>query len=204
MPLEVAPTDIPDVLLVRSEVLRDARGGFLETFKQSVLAAQGADVRVAQVSESISQAKVLRGLHYQLEPHAQGKLVRVLRGAVMDVAIDVRRGSPWFGQHVAIELSAENRQLLWIPPGFAHGFCALEDDTHFLYMQTAEYAPDAEAGINPFDPEIGLRWPFPHDDMTLSNKDLELPALSSALLNFDYRGRSRDQTARNPPSPTSS
>ena len=191
MPLEVAPTELPDVLLIRSELLRDARGGFLETFKRSVLAAQGVDVRVAQVSESISAAKVLRGLHYQLEPHEQGKLVRVLRGAVLDVAVDVRRGSPWFGQHVAIELSAENRHLLWIPPGFAHGFCALEDDTHFLYVQTAEYAPAAEAGINPFDAQIGIHWPFPADDMILSKKDLALPTLSSASLNFDYRAEAQ-------------
>ncbi len=189
MPLEIAATDIPDVLLIRSELLRDDRGGFLETFRHSALAARGADVRVAQVNESISEAKVLRGLHYQLEPKGQGKLVRVLRGAVFDVALDVRRGSPWFGQHVAIELSAENRSLLWIPPGFAHGFCALEDDTHFLYVQTAEYAPESEAGVNAFDPALGLQWPFPRDDVILSDKDLELPPLSSARLNFDYRGK---------------
>ncbi len=186
MPLEFAPTDIPDVLLIRSELMSDARGGFLETFRRSLLAAQGADVHVVQVNESISDAKVLRGMHYQLEPHGQGKLVRVLRGAVLDVAIDLRRGSPWFGRHVAAELSAENRSLMWIPSGFAHGFCALEDDTHFLYLQTTEYAPEAEAGVNPFDPALGLEWPFPRDELTLSDKDVDLPPLSSARLNFDY------------------
>ena len=126
-------------------------------------------------------------MHYQLEPHGQGKLVRVLRGAALDVAVDVRSGSPWFGQYVALELSAENRNLLWIPAGFAHGFCALEDDTHFLYVQTTEYAPASEAGVNAFDPALELPWPFPQGEMILSDKDLQLPPLSSARLNFDYR-----------------
>ncbi len=187
MPLELAPMHIPDVLMIRSELLRDDRGGFLETFKHSVLAAHGPDVQVAQVNESISEAKVLRGMHYQLEPAGQGKLVRVLRGAVLDVAIDVRRGSPWFGEHVAVELSGENRNLLWIPAGFAHGFCALEDDTHFLYVLTAEYAPKSEAGINPFDPALGIQWPFGRQELMLSDKDLALPPLTSARLNFAYQ-----------------
>ena len=188
MPFEVSPTDIPDVLLIRSELLHDNRGSFLETFRHSVYTEHGANLPVAQVNESISRAKVLRGMHYQLKPHAQGKLVRVVRGAVLDIALDVRSGSPWFGRHVAIELNDDNQDLLWIPSGFAHGFCALEDDTHLLYLQTAEYAPNSEAGVNAFDPDLGFSWPFPQDEITLSDKDLALPPLSAARLNFDYSG----------------
>ena len=186
MPFEFEPTDIPDVLLVTAARFHDARGYFLETFREAAFHEHGIDLRVVQVNESVSCARTLRGLHYQLEPHAQGKLVRVLRGSVVDVAVDVRRGSPHYGRHVAIELDARHGGMMWIPPGFAHGFCALEDDTHFLYMQTAEYTPEAEDGFTPLDPELGIAWPFAEADLILSGKDRELPPLAEARLNFEF------------------
>jgi len=186
MPFEFESTDIPDVLLVTAARFGDARGYFLETFREAAFHEQGVDLRIAQVNESVSCARTVRGLHYQLEPHAQGKLVRVLRGSVLDVAVDVRRGSPHYGRHVAIELDAESGRMMWIPPGFAHGFCALVDDTHFLYMQTREYSPEAEAGFSPLDPELGIDWPFASDELVLSDKDRELPPLSQARLNFEF------------------
>ncbi len=187
MPFEFESTAIPDVRLVTAARFHDARGYFLETFRAEAFHEQGIDLRAAQVNESVSCARTVRGLHYQLEPHAQGKLVRVLRGAVLDVAVDVRKGSPHYGQHVAIELDADNGRMMWIPPGFAHGFCALADDTHFLYLQTAEYEPAAEAGFTPLDATLGIDWPFAEADLLLSDKDRALPPLAAASLNFRYR-----------------
>jgi len=186
MSFEFEPTDIPDVLVVTAAHFPDARGYFLETFRESAFHKHGVDLRVAQVNESVSCARTVRGLHYQLEPHAQGKLVRVLRGSVLDVAVDIRRGSPHYGQHVAIELDADNGRMMWIPPGFAHGFCALTDNTHFLYLQTAEYELDAEAGFMPLDPELGIEWPFAEGELILSDKDRALPPLTGARVNFEY------------------
>jgi len=186
MPFEFESTDIPDVLLVTAARFSDARGYFLETFREATFHEHGVDLAVAQVNESVSCARTVRGLHYQLEPHAQGKLVRVLRGSVLDIAVDVRRGSPHYGRHVAIELGADDGRMMWIPVGFAHGFCALTDDTHFLYLQTAEYKLDAEAGFTPLDPELGIEWPFAEEELILSEKDRELPPLAGARLNFGY------------------
>ena len=124
-------------------------------------------------------------MHYQLEPYAQGKLVRILHGRAVDVAVDIREGSPWFGRHVRAELSGQGGEMLWIPPGFAHGFCALEEDTHLLYLQSAEYAPDAEQGIHPLDTALGIDWPTSHEPL-LSDKDARLPGLSDCTANFTY------------------
>ncbi len=188
MPFDFEPTNIADVKLVTTARFHDSRGHFLETCKEAAFRDQGIDLRVIQVNESLSSEKTVRGLHYQLDPHAQGKLVRVVRGAVLDVAVDVRAGSPTYGQHVAAELDEASGRMMWVPPGFAHGFCALEDDTHFLYMQTHQYEPDAEAGFHPCDPELGIDWPFPIAELLLSGRDAELPPLAQARLNFEYAG----------------
>ncbi|WP_243679752.1 dTDP-4-dehydrorhamnose 3,5-epimerase [Vulcanisaeta souniana] len=140
-----------------------------------------------QVSLSKSRRGVIRGLHYQLKPMEQGKLVTVVRGGkVVDVAVDIRRGgSPWFGRYVMVELSAEKPRLLWVPPGFAHGFQALEDDTLFLYLQTKEYSPQHERCIAWNDPEIGIQWPV-REGVIISEKDGKCPPLRQAETNFDY------------------
>jgi len=186
MPFEIEPTEIPDVLVITTRRFDDTRGHFLETFRDSALAEHGIDLHIAQVNESVSRVRTLRGLHYQLDPHAQGKLVRVLRGSVLDIAVDLRAGSPWFGQHVSQELSAESGRMMWVPPGFAHGFCALSDGAHFLYMQSREYHPEAEAGIHPLDPALKIAWPFRADELILSEKDAVLPPLTEARHNFEF------------------
>ncbi len=180
MPFRFERLQIPDVVRIVPRVFPDERGAFWESLKRSDFAAFGIELDVVQVNESISRRGTLRGLHYQLPPHAQGKLVRVLAGAAWDVALDLREGSPTFGRHVAVELSADNRHLLWIPPGFAHGFCALEDGTHFLYLQDAEYRPEAERGVHPLDPALGIAWPLPAEELLLSAKDNALPPLAEA------------------------
>lgn len=152
---------IPDVVLVEPTLRQDERGWFMETTKASAFAAAGLPDGFAQTNHSRSARGVTRGLHYQIPPAAQGKLVRCVRGAVYDVAVDVRPGSPSFGRFVAAHLSEENRHALWIPPGFAHGFQALTDDADVLYHATAEYAPHLERTVRWDDPEIGIPWPVP-------------------------------------------
>lgn len=159
-------TRIPDVVIVEPTVFGDERGWFMETFNEprfhEGLRELGLPVPrpFVQDNHSCSKAGVLRGLHYQLPPSAQGKLVRVTQGAAYDVAVDIREGSPTFGQWVGVELSADNRRQLWIPEGFAHGFLALQDDTHFLYKTTDVYARDCERSIHWQDPAIGIDWPL--------------------------------------------
>jgi dTDP-4-dehydrorhamnose 3,5-epimerase len=150
---------IPDVVLFEPKVFADARGTFFESFSQREFEeATGLSRNFFQDNHSISLKGVLRGLHYQLPPHAQGKLVRTVVGAVFDVAVDIRRGSPSFGRWVGVELSAANRRQLWVPEGFAHGFVALEDETEFLYKATNYYAPASERCVIWSDPEIGVEW----------------------------------------------
>jgi dTDP-4-dehydrorhamnose 3,5-epimerase len=164
--MKLHPTPLPGVVLVETPVFGDDRGWFLESFNQprfeAGLKALGLPLPrpFVQDNHSCSAAGVLRGLHYQLPPHAQGKLVRVVKGAAFDVAVDIRRGSPHFGRWFGAELSAANRRQLWLPEGFAHGFVALEDDTHFLYKTTDIYARDCERSIRWDDPAIGIDWPF--------------------------------------------
>lgn len=165
--MQFTPTAIPDVVVVEPDVFADDRGWFMESYSQprfeAALRALGLPVPppFVQDNHSCSKAGVLRGLHYQLPPHAQGKLVRVVRGRAFDVAVDIRRGSPTFGRWVGIELSAENRRQVWIPAGFAHGLLALADDTHSLYKTTSVYAKDCERAIRWDDPAIGIAWPLP-------------------------------------------
>ena len=172
------PTSLPGVLCIEPEVFEDARGFFLESWNRRTFAAQGIDVDFVQDNHSRSGKGVLRGLHYQLhEP--QGRLVRVTQGRVFDVVVDVRRSSPHFGQWMGHELSAENRHMLWIPPGFAHGFLVLSDSADFLYKTTAYYAPQWDRGIRWDDPDIGIEWPLQGAPL-LSAKDQAQPLLKDA------------------------
>ena len=179
MPFRFERLAIPDVVLVEPRTIADNRGFFRETYKASAFAAHGIAATVVQENHSHSTRGVLRGLHYQSAPHAQGKLVSVTVGEVFDVAVDLRRASPTFGRWVGATLSAENARLLWIPPGFAHGFCVLSDAADMLYKVThAEYAPQCDRGILWNDPAIGIAWPVV--DPTLSAKDAQLPLLKDA------------------------
>lgn len=175
---------IPDVVLVEYQRFPDHRGFFAELWKRTDFLANGIPFDFVQLSASRSRRGVVRGLHYQLRPAEQGKLVTVLRGRVLDVAVDLRRGSPWFGKYVAVELSAEEPRLLWVPPGFAHGFQALEDDTLFLYLMTKEYSPQHERCVKWDDPDIGIPWPI--KEAILSEKDSRCPPLKQAETNFEY------------------
>ncbi len=188
--MRLVQTAIPDVLIVEPAVHRDDRGWFSESWNEArfaqALQAIGQPVprRFVQDNHSCSQMGVLRGLHYQLPPHAQGKLVRVVRGAAFDVAVDIRRGSPTFGRWAGAHLSADNQRQLWIPEGFAHGFLALEDDTHFLYKTTDVYARDCERSLFWCDPVIDVRWPLPAGLTAplVAAKDAAAPELAKADL----------------------
>nr|CCF78653.1 dTDP-4,deoxyrhamnose 3,5 epimerase [Rubrivivax gelatinosus S1] len=165
--MKLVKTPLPGVLIVEPAVHGDERGWFMESFneprwRQALDELGEPQPRpFVQDNHSCSRAGVLRGLHFQRAPHAQGKLVRVVRGRAFDVAVDIRRDSPCFGRWFGVELTAENRRQLWIPEGFAHGFVALEDDTHFLYKTTDVYARDCEGAIRWDDPAIGIEWPLP-------------------------------------------
>jgi dTDP-4-dehydrorhamnose 3,5-epimerase len=174
--MQVQRLAIPDVLLLTPRVFEDERGFFYESFNQKVFdEAVGRKVTFVQDNHSKSAKGVLRGLHYQLPPKAQGKLVRVVRGAVFDVAVDIRRESPTFGKWVSAELSEENRAQLWIPEGFAHGFLALREGTEVLYKATSLYAPEWEAGIVWSDPTLVIRWPS--NPTQVSGRDASWPTV---------------------------
>lgn len=174
--LEVIATDIPDVKLITPKRFGDARGFFSETYSRKAFAQAGIDLTFIQDNHSWSAERgVLRGLHYQIAPFAQDKLVRVVRGSILDVAVDIRRGSPTFGRHVSAVISAEKWNQILVPIGFAHGFCVLEPNTEVLYKVTADYAPQHERGIQWDDPELGIDWPIRADEAILSPKDLKNP-----------------------------
>jgi dTDP-4-dehydrorhamnose 3,5-epimerase len=166
--MRVIPTALPDVALVEPRVFRDARGWFFESWNRRTLAAAGLDVDFVQDNHSRSIRGVLRGLHYQVE-HAQGKLVRVVVGEVFDVAVDLRERSPTFGRHVALRLSADEPRMLWVPPGFAHGFVVLSDVAEFLYKTTDYWFPEHERTLLWNDPALGIDWPVA--DPLLAPKD---------------------------------
>lgn len=170
---------IADVVLVQPKAFGDNRGSFSEVYRASTFADAGLPTVFPQenISHSVPEG-TLRGLHYQTPPHAQGKLVRCLRGAILDVAVDIRRGSPTFGQHVAAELTPENGHWLWVPAGFAHGFCTLVPDTTVLYKVTDYYAPECDRGIAFDDPDLAIDWPFAADRLVLSPKDQTQPRLA--------------------------
>jgi dTDP-4-dehydrorhamnose 3,5-epimerase len=175
---------IPDVVLVKYRVFEDTRGFFAELYKRTDFLANGVPYDFVQVNLSYSRPGVVRGLHYQLRPYEQGKLVYVVRGKVFDVAVDIRRGSPWFSKHVTVML--EPGMALWVPPGFAHGFQALEE-TLLLYLVTKEYAPAHERCIAWDDPELGIQWPM-KENVVLSERDKSCPPLARAETNFEYGG----------------
>ena len=176
MPFSFRRLAIPDVVVVRPERRGDQRGFFAETYRASEFAGAGIAGPFVQDNLARSGPRVLRGLHYQLPPHAQGKLLQVVRGAVFDVAVDLRRASPTFGRWVGWDLSAEAGDLLWVPPGFAHGYAVLGDGADLTYKVTAEYRADLDRGVRWDDPAIGVAWPLA--DPVLSPRDLDLPLLS--------------------------
>lgn len=180
-------TSIVDVIIIEPTVHGDSRGYFVETFRADKLEEfLGYKIDFCQDNESKSSKGVLRGLHYQLPPFAQTKLVRVIQGKVLDVAADIRKNSPTFGQYVAVELSAENKRQLLIPRGFAHGFVVLEDDTVFAYKVDSYYSPGCDRGIAFDDPDIGIDWQLPHEQLNLSAKDRVQPKLSETNDLFEY------------------
>jgi dTDP-4-dehydrorhamnose 3,5-epimerase len=180
--MKVTPTKLPEVLLIEPKVFADERGFFMETWNQRAFdEAVGEHVRFVQDNHSRSTLGVLRGLHYQLPPHAQGKLVRVTNGRVFDVAVDIRKSSPRFGQWAAAELSDENYRQMWIPAGFAHGFLVVSESADFLYKTTDYYAPSCEAAVCWNDPGIGIHWPLDGLTLVLSDKDRAAPEIVYAL-----------------------
>ena len=176
MPFEFKETTLPGVVIVQPRRFDDPRGFFMETYKKSDFVAAGIDEEFCQDNHSFSCKGVLRGLHFQSSPHAQGKLVRVIKGAVWDVAVDLIPGSATYGQYYGIELTEENGTMFYIPPGFGHGFLTLRDDTHFLYKCTAEYAPAADGGVKWDDPDLNVPWPLDSEAL-VSEKDAKLPYL---------------------------
>lgn len=178
MPFTFKKLSLPDVILIEPRVFPDERGFFLESYKSSEFKNAGLDVSFVQDNHSLSQKGVIRGLHYQMPPKAQGKLVRVIKGSVYDVAVDIRRQSPTFLKWVCEELSESNHRMLYIPPGFAHGFAALTDDVHLVYKCTEEYAPQFDRGIRWDDAAINIAWNI--DGPIVSDKDKALPIVKDA------------------------
>jgi dTDP-4-dehydrorhamnose 3,5-epimerase len=188
--MKLLPTALPGVVIIEPAVFGDDRGWFYESFNEARFTAALEDIglpaprRFVQDNHSQSKAGVLRGLHYQLPPQPQGKLVRVVRGAAFDVAVDIRKGSPTFGQWVGVQLDATNKRQLWIPEGYAHGFVALEDDTHFLYKTTDVWSKECERSILWNDPAIAIQWPLPAGVSAplVAPKDAAAPLLANADL----------------------
>ena len=178
MPFEFEPQKIKDVILVKPKVFGDNRGFFLESYKKSEFYANGIDVEFNQDNHSKSTKGVLRGLHYQANPHGQAKLVRCARGRIYDVAVDIRPDSETFGQYVKVELTEENKHMLYIPVGFAHGFVALTDEVEILYKASGEYAPQADRGIIWNDKDINIDWEIDFEPL-LSEKDKNQPSLKN-------------------------
>jgi dTDP-4-dehydrorhamnose 3,5-epimerase len=183
--MDLIPTELPEVVVVRPPRFGDARGFFSEVFRDTWFPG----LTFVQDNHSLSGPEgTVRGLHFQIPPADQDKLVRVTRGAVLDVAVDIRHGSPTFGRWVGIVLSAENWEQLLVPRGFAHGFCTLEPDTEVLYKVTGHYSPEHDRGVRWDDPAIGVRWPVEPGSATLSDKDLTMPLLGDLPAYFHYQG----------------
>lgn len=184
--ITVKQTDIEGVFIIEPKLFGDKRGYFLETWSQEEWDEKIGPVRFVQDNESRSLHGVVRGLHYQRPPWSQAKLVRCLFGAVLDVAVDVRHGSPTFGCHVAVELTGENHRQLFLPRGMAHGFSVLSKEAVFQYKCDNPYRPQSEGGIDLFDPELGIDWRVPREEALLSDKDLRHPLLKDAPRDFEY------------------
>lgn len=185
--LDIIETAIQDVFIIQPKRHGDARGFFSETFKQEALQEAGINLNWIQDNHSFSsQRGVVRGLHFQKEPYGQAKLLRVTRGSILDVAVDIRVGSPTYGQHVAVELSQENWRQLLIPVGFAHGFCTLSEETEVIYKVTARYAPEAEGGLMWNDASLGIEWPIEEHEALLSDRDCLWPAFAEFSSPFQF------------------
>lgn len=183
--MNVIETSIPDVKIIEPKIFGDSRGYFFESWNSGRYSEGGIDCEFIQDNESKSRFGVLRGLHYQAAPYTQAKLVRVIQGAVLDVAVDIRKGSPTFGQHVAVELSEENKRQLFVPRGFAHGFVVLSDEVIFAYKCDNPYMPSHERGIAFDDPALGIDWRVKCDSFIMSDKDTKNPTLADAEV-FDF------------------
>jgi dTDP-4-dehydrorhamnose 3,5-epimerase len=190
MPLDVQPdTVFPDVLLVRPARHKDARGWFSEVYSEAAFADAGITCRFVQDNHSYSAAAgTLRGLHFQAPPHAQAKLVRCMRGSILDIIVDIRHGSPTFGQHTRLEISRENGLQVLVPEGFAHGFCTLEKASEVAYRVSRPYAPEADRGLAFDDPALGIDWPMPAAGLILSDRDRKHPPLSALTPAFADQG----------------
>lgn len=185
--MKFSKTNIPEVILIEPKVFGDERGYFVETFRSDMFQQEtGIKTAFIQDNESRSSHGVLRGLHYQLPPYAQSKLVRVIEGNVLDIAVDIRKGSPTFGQHVSIELSADNKHQLFIPRGFAHGFVVLSETAIFAYKVDNYYSPECDRGIQFDDPQLDIDWQLDQPQLQLSEKDKTQPLLKDTKDLFDY------------------
>ena len=181
--MKASPTALPGALLVEPDRFGDGRGFFSEVYNRRQWAEAGIDAEFVMDAHSRSAARgTVRGMHWQAPPHAQAKLIRVAQGAILDVVVDIRRASPGFGRHLAVELSAENGRQLYIPAGFAHGFCTLAENVEVLYKLSGYYAPEAESGFLWNDPALGIAWPVAADAAVLSAKDRALPAFGAAQI----------------------
>lgn len=187
--MEIIKTNIEGVVIIEPRIFRDARGYFFESFSQKEFDEKVMPIRFVQDNESMSTYGVMRGLHYQKMPYTQSKLVRCTKGKVLDVVVDIRKGSPTFGQHVTVELSEENHRQFFIPRGFAHGFAVLSEIAVFQYKCDNFYAPQADAGIQLRDEELGIDWKIPTSEAILSEKDLKHPFLRDAVLDFDINDK---------------
>ena len=184
--MEVIKTDIEGPLIIEPKVFGDARGYFFESFSQREFDAKVGELRFVQDNESCSRRGVMRGLHFQMPPFTQAKLVRCVRGAVLDVAVDIRRGSPTYGRHVAVELTEDNHRQFFVPKGFAHGFSVLSGVAVFQYKCDEFYHPEADAGISILDESLGIDWLIPLEEAVLSEKDTRHPLLSGFESPFVY------------------
>jgi dTDP-4-dehydrorhamnose 3,5-epimerase len=185
--MHIISLDIPDVKILKPVQHKDPRGFFSEVFSRPVLAAAGLEIEIVQENFAFSvQPNTVRGLHFQAPPFAQDKLVQVVRGAIFDVAVDLRRGSPWFGQYVSAEISADNWNQILVPAGFAHGLCTLEANTAVIYKVTAPYSPGHEGGVRWDDPDLNILWPSNTQDALLSERDKALPFLSELDTPFEF------------------
>ena len=184
--MEVIKTAIEGVVIIEPRIFKDARGYFFESFSQKEFNEKVMPINFVQDNESMSSYGVMRGLHYQKMPYTQSKLVRCVKGAVLDVAVDIRKGSPTFGQHVAVELTEDNHRQMFVPRGFAHGFAVLSETAIFQYKCDNFYAPQADAGIQLMDEELGIDWRIPTKEAILSEKDYKHPLLKDFDSPFEY------------------
>jgi len=183
--MDIHETALPEVLVFEPRVFGDERGYFFESFRKDILEEHIGEVDFVQDNQSKSGYGVLRGLHFQKPPFTQSKLVRVIEGSVLDVAVDIREGSPWYGRHVAVKLDSETNNMLWIPQGFAHGFVVLSEEAIFSYKCDNYYAPEYDAGIRWNDKALGIDWTLPEEDIQVSDKDARQPFFKDAY-HFSY------------------